>query len=309
MKRRFRPVRSTRRPAPILFAALSCALFFCGAEAAFAAAAAHGYEGTWTAQPGKSDGKTKAAAGKTENADLKLTMQRGSYEVRRGEKVVEQGIYMPGNGGSRAFDVLARTGAAQGRIVRVIYELREDILKLYAAKSGGARPAFAGTRDRPAVYRRAGNAKSAKERQAPGRETARKTEDGKTQGAKKEQPAARKGEKVGRGGDPLAKFTEEQLLEVGFCFRAFVTAVEHGDAETAKAFLWKVPAHLARLDLSKQADRRTFLAAYAGYKGARLVKSMRMAIAGIGIVTYTTKAGAEREQRMKNVAGRWKISE
>ena len=108
--------------------------------------------------------------------------------------------------------------------------------------------------------------------------------------------------------DPLAKFSDEDLIKIDFCFNKFCEAVAAKDAKTAAAFIAEMPNNLARLDLGKEADKTTFLNALAGFAGAELVSSQRMAMGGLGQVTYRDKSGKEKTQRMQNVGGRWKIT-
>jgi len=121
---------------------------------------------------------------------------------------------------------------------------------------------------------------------------------------KKEKKAAAKKEKKK---DPLARFKDEQLADVGFCFQAFCAAVAKKETALVKAFLFEVPKNLARLDLKKPAGRKAFLKAFAVFQGARIVKHQRVAIGGLAVVTYAGAKGKQKEQRMKNVGGRWKI--
>lgn len=107
--------------------------------------------------------------------------------------------------------------------------------------------------------------------------------------------------------DPLAKFSEENLADVGFCFQEFVKAADGGDAEVLKAFLAEVPKNLAGLDLKKKEDRDTFVQAYASMKGAQIVKHQRIAAAGLAVVTYADSNGAEKTCRWQNVAAVWKF--
>jgi hypothetical protein len=105
--------------------------------------------------------------------------------------------------------------------------------------------------------------------------------------------------------DPPAKCSDEQLVDPGFCFTKFVEAVNAQDAETIKAWLAEVPAHLARLDLKKEAERKTFIAAFAKYENAAIVSYMKLAMAGAAVITYTDKAGQEQTVRFQNVRARW----
>jgi hypothetical protein len=108
--------------------------------------------------------------------------------------------------------------------------------------------------------------------------------------------------------DPLAKFGEEKLVDIGFCFQKFCEAVAAKDVKTAAAFIADMPRGLAQLDLNKEADKASFLRYVAKFDGAQLVSSQRMAIGGLGQVTYTTKAGKQDTQQMQNCGGRWKLT-
>ena len=107
--------------------------------------------------------------------------------------------------------------------------------------------------------------------------------------------------------DPLAKFSDDDLIKIDFCFEKFCAAVASKDAKTAAAFLDEIPKNLAKLDLNKDADKATFLKAFDVFVGASIAASQRLA-GGIGQVTYTDKGGAEKTQRMQNVGGRWKLT-
>lgn len=107
--------------------------------------------------------------------------------------------------------------------------------------------------------------------------------------------------------DPLSKFSEEDLADPGKSGQKFFEAIGGKDAEVVKALLAEVPKNLEKLDLKKDADRETFLKAYAAYKGANVVSSIRMAAAGIAQITYQDAAGKEKTLRMQNVAGVFKV--
>jgi hypothetical protein len=109
--------------------------------------------------------------------------------------------------------------------------------------------------------------------------------------------------------DPLSKFSDEDLADIGFCFQKFCEAVASKDAKVAAAFVADLPPHLAKLDLNKESDKRTLFSVVSKFEGAQLVKSQRLAAAGIGEVTYSDKSGKEQTQRMKNSGGRWKLAE
>ena len=108
--------------------------------------------------------------------------------------------------------------------------------------------------------------------------------------------------------DPLAKFGDENLVDIGFCFQKFVDSLGTKDAKTAAALIAELPRALTVLKLDKEADREKFLKSFEKFMGAQIVSSIRMA-GGIGEVTYTDKSGKEQKQRMQNVGGRWKLSE
>jgi hypothetical protein len=108
--------------------------------------------------------------------------------------------------------------------------------------------------------------------------------------------------------DPLAKFGDDKLADIGFCFQKFCEAVAAKDAKTAAAFITDMPRGLAQLNLNKDADKASFLKYVAKFEGAQLVSSHRMAIGGLGEVKYTAKGGKEESQRMQNCGGRWKLT-
>lgn len=108
--------------------------------------------------------------------------------------------------------------------------------------------------------------------------------------------------------DPLAKFSDENLIKIDFCFSKFCECISSKDAKTAAAFIADMPRGLAQLDLNKEADKASFLKYFAGFQGASIVSSQRMAIGGLGEVTYTNKAGKQATQRMQNMGGRWKLT-
>jgi hypothetical protein len=108
--------------------------------------------------------------------------------------------------------------------------------------------------------------------------------------------------------DPLAKYSDEDLVKIDFCFEKFCEAIAAKDAKLAAALIDELPKNLAKLDLNKDADRATFLKALAGFAGSTVVASQRMPAGGLGEITYTDKSGAEKKQRMQNVAGRWKLT-
>jgi len=111
---------------------------------------------------------------------------------------------------------------------------------------------------------------------------------------------------AGEAKDPLAKFKEEELSDIGFCFNKFVESIGAKDAETVKAFLSQVPKGLAQLDLKKEADKAAFLKAFEKYAGAQITSSQRMPAGGLGQVTYQGKGG-EKTLRMSLEAGVWKV--
>jgi hypothetical protein len=107
--------------------------------------------------------------------------------------------------------------------------------------------------------------------------------------------------------DPLAKFSDENLVDIAFCFTKFCESVAAKDAKTAAAFVSDMPRGLAQLDLNKDADKATFLKGLSQYEGCQVIKSVRLP-GGVGEVTYTTKSGKEASMRMQNVGGRWKLA-
>jgi hypothetical protein len=107
--------------------------------------------------------------------------------------------------------------------------------------------------------------------------------------------------------DPLAAFTDEQLMDPGFCFQKFVEALGAKNAELAQAFLTEIPKGLRPLDFKKEADRTRFLDYFGQFKGASIVKMERMAITRQAVVTYTDAKGATKTVRMEMQAGKWKI--
>jgi hypothetical protein len=108
--------------------------------------------------------------------------------------------------------------------------------------------------------------------------------------------------------DPLAKFSDENLIKIDFCFTKFCESIAAKDAKTAAALIADMPRGLAQLDLNKEADKASFLKFFAGFEGASIISSQRMAIGGLGEVTYTNKAGKQATQRMQNMGGRWKLT-
>ena len=108
--------------------------------------------------------------------------------------------------------------------------------------------------------------------------------------------------------DPLAKYSDDDLSKIDFCFTKFCEAIAAKDAKVASALIDELPKNLAKLDLNKEADRATFLKAFAGFAGATVTASQRMPAGGLGEITYTDKSGAEKKQRMQNVGGRWKLT-
>ena len=106
--------------------------------------------------------------------------------------------------------------------------------------------------------------------------------------------------------DPLSRYSDEDLADPGIACQKFFEAIGAKEAAVVKAFLAEVPANLAKLDLLKDADKETLLRAFAAYKGANVVKSLRFAAAGIAQVTYSDANGNEKSLRMQNTAGRWK---
>lgn len=108
--------------------------------------------------------------------------------------------------------------------------------------------------------------------------------------------------------DPLAKFSEDKLVDLGFCFEEFCKAIVAKDAKTAAAFIDDMPRGLKQLDLNKEADKTSFLRYFAGFEGAQIVSSQRMPAGGVGEVKYTNKAGKEMSQRMQKAGPLWKLT-
>ncbi|MGD0094608.1 MAG: hypothetical protein ABSE73_32255 [Planctomycetota bacterium] len=108
--------------------------------------------------------------------------------------------------------------------------------------------------------------------------------------------------------DPLAKFSDEKLADIGFCFQKFCEAVAAKDVKIVAALIAERPRSLAQLDLQKDADKAAFLKYFAKFEGAQLVSSQRLAMGGLGQVTYTVKSGKEETQQMQNCGGRWKLA-
>src|SRR5262245_37444987 len=68
--------------------------------------------------------------------------------------------------------------------------------------------------------------------------------------------------------DPLAEYSDDERGKIDFCFNKFFEAVAAKDAKTAAALLSEMPKNLAKLDLSKEDDKATFLKAFASMSGA-----------------------------------------
>jgi hypothetical protein len=106
--------------------------------------------------------------------------------------------------------------------------------------------------------------------------------------------------------DPLAKFSDEDLIKIDFCFNKFCESIASKDARTAAALIETLPKNLAKLDLNKDADKTEFLKAFASMSGCSASASQRLA-GGLGQITYNDSTGAEKTQRMQNIGGRWKL--
>jgi hypothetical protein len=106
--------------------------------------------------------------------------------------------------------------------------------------------------------------------------------------------------------NPLSKFSEEKLVDIGFCFDEFCKAVAAKDAKVVKAFLVDVPKSLEKLDLNKDADKEAFIKYFAKFSGANVDSAQKMH--GMGEVTYTDKDGKKQTQRMELQAGVWKMT-
>jgi len=124
-------------------------------------------------------------------------------------------------------------------------------------------------------------------------------------GAAESKPDGKKAAEAAK--DPLAKFSEDDLVRIDFCFEKFVEAIGANDARTAAAFIDTLPRELASLDLNKDADKTKLLAALAKYQGASIVSSLKMPAGGMGEITYTDKSGAQKTVRMQKAGPRWKV--
>jgi hypothetical protein len=122
-----------------------------------------------------------------------------------------------------------------------------------------------------------------------------------------EAPKKGEGKAAAKDADPLARFSDEELTDPGFCFRKLVEALGQKNAALTKAFLADVPRALQGLNLAKEDEKARFLAAFSNLSGASLVSIQRLAMAGIAQVRYTDAKGAEKEARMQNCGGRWKL--
>ena len=107
--------------------------------------------------------------------------------------------------------------------------------------------------------------------------------------------------------DPLAKFSDEDLSDPGFCFNQFSAAIKAKDAVLAKAFIQELPRALAILDIKKDADKAKFLAALSKYEGCTATGSQKNAFTRTGEVTFSDAKGAEKKVRMQNIGGRWLV--
>ena len=89
-----------------------------------------------------------------------LEMQEGGYEIRFGGEVADRGQLTHADEGDNVGLVLrAEHGAHPGRVVRSIYQLRGDLLRICYGLDGVTPAAFAtsgGSQRYLAVYRRVG---------------------------------------------------------------------------------------------------------------------------------------------------------
>jgi len=108
--------------------------------------------------------------------------------------------------------------------------------------------------------------------------------------------------------DPLAKFSDENLIKIDFCFEKFCEAVATKDVKLAMAFMEEVPRSMKGLDPKKPADQATILKQLEKFAGAQIVSSQKLGFTRVGQVTFKTKAGKEDSQQMRNVGGRWKLT-
>lgn len=108
--------------------------------------------------------------------------------------------------------------------------------------------------------------------------------------------------------DPLAKFSDEELSKIDFCFEKFCEAVGAKDVKIAMAFMEEVPRSMKGLDPKKPADQAAILKQLEKFAGAQIVSSQKLGFTRVGQVTFKTKAGKEDSQQMRNVGGRWKMT-
>ena len=88
--------------------------------------------------------------------------------------------------------------------------------------------------------------------------------------------------------DPLAKYSDEDLIKIDFCFEKFCEAIAAKDAKVAAALIDELPKNLAKLDLNKEADRATFLKAFAGFAGAEFTAEAKLGRPGATMLSGET---------------------
>ena len=108
--------------------------------------------------------------------------------------------------------------------------------------------------------------------------------------------------------DPLAKYSDEDLIKIDFCFEKFCEAVAAKDVKLAMAFMEEVPRSMKALDPKKPADQAAILKQLEKFPGAQIVSSQKLGFTRVGQVTFKTKAGKEDTQQMRNMGGRWKLT-
>jgi len=108
--------------------------------------------------------------------------------------------------------------------------------------------------------------------------------------------------------DPLTKYSDEELAKIDFCFEKFCEAVAAKDVKIAIAFMEEVPRSMKGLDPKKPADQAAILKQLEKFPGAQITGSQKLGFTRVGQVTFKTKAGKEDTQQMRNVGGRWKLT-
>lgn len=109
------------------------------------------------------------------------------------------------------------------------------------------------------------------------------------------------------GKDPLAKYSDEDLIKIDFCFQKFCEAVAAKDVVLAMAFMEEVPRSMQKLDPKKPADQAAILKQLEKFVGASVTGSQKLGFTRVGQITFQTKGGKEDTQQMRNIGGRWKL--